>query len=107
MLNIFLMAQQGSGQGSGGGLSLLLPFILIFAIMYFLMIRPQAKKQKQRQKMLEALQKGDNIITSGGIHGKIVSFADDGKTVIVKVDDNVKLNINRSAIGLVRGIENK
>ena len=106
MLNIFLMGQQGGGEG-GGGFSLLLPFILIFVIMYFLMIRPQAKKQKQRQKMIEAIQKGDNIITTGGIHGKIVSFSDDGKTIIVKVDDNVKLNIDRSAVGVVKGVEKK
>jgi preprotein translocase subunit YajC len=107
MLNIFLMAQQGGGEGGGGSFSLLLPFILIFVIMYFLMIRPQAKKQKQRQKMIEALQKGDNVITTGGIHGKIVNIADDGKTLVVKVDDNVKLNIDRSAVGIVKGIENK
>jgi preprotein translocase subunit YajC len=107
ILTILLMAQQGGEQGGGGGFSLLLPFILIFVIMYLLMIRPQAKKQKQRQKMLEAIQKGDNIITTGGIHGKIVSFGDDGKTVIVKVDDNVKLNVDRSAIGIVKGIEKK
>ena len=103
MLNIFLMAQQGEG----GGMGFLVPFILIILVMYFLMIRPQAKKQKQRQKMVDELQKGDNIITTGGIHGKIVSFADDGKTLVIKVDDNVKLNVDRSAIGVVKGIEKK
>ena len=51
--------------------------------------------------MVEALKKGDNIITNGGIHGKVVGFTDDNKTVIVKVDDNVKLNIDKSAIGIV------
>ena len=107
MLNIFLMAQQGGAEGGGGGFSLLLPFILIFVIMYFLMIRPQAKKQKQRQKMIDTLQKGDNIITTGGIHGKILNITDDGKTLVIKVDDNVKLNIDRSAVGIVKGIENR
>ena len=106
MLNIFLMAQQGGGE-DGGGFSLFLPFIVIFVIMYFLMIRPQAKKQKQRQKMLDEVQKGDNIITTGGIHGKIVSFADDGKTLVIKVDDNVKLNVDKSAIGVVKGADKK
>ena len=51
-----------------------LPFILILAIMYFLMIRPQAKRQKEKQKMLEALKKGDRVVTIGGIHGIVSGF---------------------------------
>ncbi|MCB0280997.1 MAG: preprotein translocase subunit YajC [Calditrichae bacterium] len=78
-----------------------LPFILIMVIIYFLMMRPQIKKQKEKQKMLEELKKGDNVITRGGIKGKIMGFADENKTVIVKVDDNVKLNIDKGAIELV------
>ncbi len=77
-----------------------LPFILIFVIFYFLMMRPQMKKQKEKQKMLEELKKGDNVITRGGIHGKVVAFADDSKTVVVKVDDNVKLKLDKGAIEL-------
>ena len=69
--------------------------------MYFLMIRPQQKKQKEKQKMLEALKKGDNVITGGGIHGKVAGFADDNKTVLLKVDDNVKIKVDRSAINVV------
>ncbi|HID39290.1 MAG TPA: preprotein translocase subunit YajC [Calditrichaeota bacterium] len=105
---ILLMAPQGQG-GEGGGNPLLsfLPFILIIVIMYFLMIRPQAKKQKERQKMLDALKKGDNVVTTGGIRGKVVGFTDDGKTVIVKVDDNVKLNIERSFINVVMPVGSK
>ena len=109
MLNfILLMAPQGQG-GQGGGNPLLsfLPFILIIVIMCFLMIRPQAKKQKERQKMLDALKKGDNVVTTGGIHGKVVGFTDDGKTVIVKVDDNVKLNVERSYINVVMPVGGK
>ena len=75
--------------------------------MYFLMIRPQAKKQKEKQRMVEALKKGDNIVTNGGIHGKVMGFTDDNKTVIVKVDDNVKLNIDKSAIGIVLPVGQK
>ena len=67
------------------------------------MIRPQMKKQKERQKMVEALQKGDKIVTTGGIHGKITGFTEDGKMVIVQIDDKVKINIDRSAVNLVKG----
>ena len=102
ILHVLLMAPQGSGDGGGSFLGFL-PFILIIVIMYFLMIRPQVRKQKERQKMIDAVQKGDNIITSGGIHGKIMGFTDDGKTVIVRIDDNVKINIDRSAINSVKG----
>lgn len=94
---LLIMGQQG-GEGGGNPILSFLPFILIIVIMYFLMIRPQAKKQKERQKMLDALKKGDNVVTTGGIHGKVVGFTDDDKTAIVKVDDNVKLNIDRSFI---------
>ena len=97
---IMLMGPQG-GEGGGGFMSLL-PFLAIIVIMYFLMIRPQVKKQKERQKMIDAIQKGDNVVTSGGIHGKVMGFTDNDKTVILKVDDNVKLNVDRSAIGAAK-----
>jgi len=96
------MAPQG-GEGGGSSFMGFLPFILIIVIMYFLMIRPQMKKQKERQKMIDAVEKGDKIVTSGGIHGKITGFTDDGKTVILQVDEKVKINIDRSAIGVVKG----
>ena len=101
ILNLLLMAPQG-GEGGSSFLGFL-PFILIIVIMYFLMIRPQVKKQKERQKMIDAVEKGDKIVTSGGIHGKITGFTDDGKTVILQVDEKVKLNVDRSAIGVVKG----
>ncbi|HGY56399.1 MAG TPA: preprotein translocase subunit YajC [Caldithrix abyssi] len=108
MLNfILLMAPAGQGGEAGNPLLSFLPFILIIVIMYFLMIRPQAKKQKERQKMLDALKKGDNVVTTGGIHGKVVGFTDDGKTVIIKVDDNVKLNVERSYINVVMPVGGK
>jgi len=92
---------------AGGGTNPLLqflPFILIFVIIYFLMMRPQIKKQKEKQKMLESIKKGDNVITMGGIHGKVMGFKDEEKTVIVKVDENVKLNIDKSAINVVNPV---
>ena len=105
---ILLMAQNGTeGQGGGNPILSFLPFILIIVVMYFLMIRPQQKKQKEKQQMIEALKKGDNVVTNGGIHGKVMGFTDDNKTVIVKVDDNVKLNIDKSAIGIVVPVGSK
>ena len=77
--------------------------ILIIAIFYFFIIRPQSKKQKQRKEMLEALKKGDDVITIGGIHGKIVGEKNDGNVFIIKVDDNVKLNVDRTAVSHLQG----
>ncbi len=104
---VFLMASPSGGAEGGNALLSFLPFILILVIMYLLMIRPQQKKQKEKQKMLEALKKGDNVVTVGGIHGKVVGFADDEKIVIVKVDDNVKLNLDKSSITLVAPVGGK
>jgi preprotein translocase subunit YajC len=99
---ILLMAQQDPNQQGGGNMLLsFLPFLLIIVVMYFLMIRPQVKKQKEKQKMLEALKKGDNVVTMGGIHGKVVGFSEDNKLVVVKIDENVKVNVERSAVNVV------
>jgi preprotein translocase subunit YajC len=75
------------------------PFILIIAIFYFLIIRPQNKKQKETQKMLSALKKGDKVVTVGGVHGTIASVKEN--SVLVKVDDNVKIEFSRSAIASI------
>jgi preprotein translocase subunit YajC len=99
MLTFLLFFQEATDTPST--LMSFLPFILIMVIIYFLMMRPQIKKQKEKQKMLEELKKGDNVITRGGIKGKIMGFADENKTVIVKVDDNVKLNVDKAAIELI------
>ena len=77
----------------------LLPFLLIIVIFYLFLIRPQNKKQKETQKMLDALKKGDKVITIGGIHGTVSSVKEN--TVIVKVDDDCKLEFNRTAISSV------
>ena len=72
------------------------PFILIIAIFYFFIIRPQNKKQKETQKMIDALKKGDKVVTIGGIHGLVAQTKE--KTVILKLDEGVKVEFNRSAI---------
>lgn len=87
-----------ASEGQGGGFAAFLPFFLIILIMYFLMIRPQSKRQKEKQKMLEALKKGDKVVTIGGIHGGIARFKNKGKQVVLKVDRNLELTFNRSSI---------
>ena len=68
------------------------------------MLRPQAKKQKEKEDMLKDLKKGDSVITMGGILGKINGFKENGKLVILKVDNNTSLTLNKSAIA---GLSNK
>ena len=88
-----------AGEGGGNPIMSFLPLIAIIAIFYFLILRPQSKKQKETQKMLGALKKGDRVVTIGGIHGVIQSVKE--TTLIVKVDENVKLEFNRAAISSV------
>ena len=88
-----------SASTSGSLIGSLLPFLLIIVIFYLFLIRPQNKKQKETQKMLDALKKGDKVITIGGIHGTVSSVKEN--TVIVKVDDDCKLEFNRTAISSV------
>jgi len=87
--------QQANNSPAGLATSIM-PFVLIIIIFYFFIIRPQNKKQKETQKMLDALKKGDKVITIGGIHGVISSVKEN--SVIVKVDDNAKIEFNRTAI---------
>ena len=89
----------GSASTSSSLVGSLLPFLLIIVIFYLFLIRPQNKKQKETQKMLDALKKGDKVITIGGIHGTVSSVKEN--TVIVKVDDDCKLEFNRTAISSV------
>jgi preprotein translocase subunit YajC len=100
VFSLLLGAPQGTGTGGTGNLlSTFLPFILIIVIFYFLIIRPQNKKQKETQKMLAAIKKGDKIVTIGGIHGVISTVREN--SVVVKVDDNTKVEFSRSAIATV------
>lgn len=100
VLYLLLGGQQGGeGGGATGGIMSFLPFVAIIAIFYFLIIRPQNKKQKETQKMLSELKKGDRVVTIGGIHGTIQTVRE--KTVIVKVDENTKLEFSRNSISSV------
>ena len=93
-----LQAAQGAPQQQNLLMSVV-PFILIIAIFYFFIIRPQNKKQKETEKMINALKKGDKVVTIGGIHGVVSSTKE--KTIIVKVDSNTSIEFNRSAIAAV------
>lgn len=77
----------------------LLPLILLFALMYFMMIRPQQQQQKKRQAMLDALRKGDKVVTIGGIHGTITEIREN--VLGLKIADKVEIKINRTAVGAV------
>jgi preprotein translocase subunit YajC len=95
---------QGAGSGSTGSTLLsFLPFVLIFVIFYFLLILPQQKRQKKLKAMLEALKKGDKIVTSSGIWGTITNLGKD--TVTVQIADNTKIKVQRDHISRVRGDE--
>ena len=72
------------------------PLILVMIIMYFLMIRPQKKRQQEMQRLIAALKTGDKVVTNAGIHGLIANVKD--TTVMLKVADNVKMEVEKSAI---------
>ncbi len=93
--------QGGAGGGSASGqmMTTFVTFGLVILIFYFLIIRPQNKKQKETQKMIAALKKGDKVATIGGIRGTIISVKE--QTVVVKVDDNSKIEFSKSAVASV------
>jgi preprotein translocase subunit YajC len=90
---------QAAGGGAAGGLIGFVPIILIFAIMYFLMIRPQQKKVKEHRAMVEALRRGDQVVTSGGLIGKVTKVSD--AEVEVELAQNVKVRVVRDTIARV------
>ncbi|HTK86144.1 MAG TPA: preprotein translocase subunit YajC [Nitrospiraceae bacterium] len=92
---------QGSASGTTGSTILsFLPFVLIFVIFYFLLILPQQKRQKKLKAMLEALKKGDKVVTSSGIWGTITNLGKE--TVTVQIADNTKIKVQRDHISRVR-----
>ena len=92
---------------AGSGTSSLIMFGMIFAVMYFFMIRPQIKKQKKESAYRLALQKGDSVITIGGIHGKIIDVKNDA--FIIEVHGGTKLKVLKTAVSMSgdAGIEQK
>ena len=94
-------------QTVGSGMNSLIMFGMIFAVMYFFMIRPQIKKQKKEREYRSALQKGDKVITIGGVHGKITDIKE--SAFIIEVHGGSKLKIEKSAVAMAGevGVEQK
>ncbi len=90
-------AQSIGGAGTGSMIANILPLIVIFGIMYMLLIRPQQKKMRDLKSTIEALRRGDQVLTGGGIVGKVTKVGDDG-IVEVEIADGVKVKIVRSTI---------
>ncbi len=85
----------------GGAIAQFLPLILIFGIMYFLLIRPQQKKMKQHQAMVEAVRRGDQVVTQGGLIGKVAKVKEGENEIEVELADGVKVRVVKSTIAQV------
>ncbi|MBP6654544.1 MAG: preprotein translocase subunit YajC [Propionivibrio sp.] len=92
-------AQTAAAAGPMGGLMEFLPIILMFGVLYFLMIRPQMKKAKEHKALIAALSKGDEVVTQGGIAGRVAKVGDD--FLSVEVADKVEIQLQKSAVSLV------
>ncbi len=101
------MAPQGGASGSQSGWWSFLPLLLIILVFYLFFIRPQMKRSKEQKKFRESLQKGQKVITIGGIHGRITEIQD--TTVTVEIDNGVSVRVEKSAIAIdnTQTIENK
>ncbi|MES0363816.1 MAG: preprotein translocase subunit YajC [Desulfobacteria bacterium] len=97
----YAMGTGGGASGQGGGFGAMVPLILMFAIFYFLLIRPQQKKQKAHRQLLGDLKKGDRVITSGGLYGRITGITD--TVVTLEISEKVRVKVGRGNIaGLAR-----
>ena len=90
---------QASGGSSAGGIESMILIVLMFGVLYFLMIRPQMKRAKEHKTMIEALQKGDEVITAGGVLGRINKVSEG--YVAVEIAPNVEVQVQRAAVQLV------
>lgn len=101
---MFISPAFAQGASADGGANMLIqfaPFILIFVIFYFLIIRPQQKKQKDHRNMLAAIRRGDNIVTAGGLMGKVSKVVDDNE-VEVEISKDIRVRVMRNFIQDVR-----
>jgi len=94
-----LLAQAAPTPAGPNPLASFVPIILIFVIMYFLLFRPQIKRQKEQARLISTLKTGDHVVTASGIHGMISNVKD--RTIIVKIADNVKIEMEKSAVATV------
>ena len=97
MINIaYAMGTGGEGAAQGGGFGAFVPLILMFVIFYFLLIRPQQKKQKQHREMIGNLKKGDRVITTGGLYGRITGLTD--AVVTLEISEKVRVKVARGNV---------
>ncbi|HKK07607.1 MAG TPA: preprotein translocase subunit YajC [Gemmatimonadota bacterium] len=97
MIPHILPALMASPQGGASPWGTLIMFAAIFAIFYFLLIRPQRKQQKEHEEMVDSLQKGDEVVTLGGIIGKIIHLEED--RIVLKTSDDTRIEVERSKVG--------
>ncbi len=97
-MDFFISDAMAAGEAppQGGGLQLLIMIALFFGIMYFMIIRPQSKRAKEHAALLDSLKKGDEVVTSGGILGKVIKLGDN--FIELKISDSSNLKVQRSAI---------
>jgi preprotein translocase subunit YajC len=100
----YALGTGGGSSGQGGGFGALVPLVLMFAIFYFLLIRPQQKKQKQHRQMLSSIKKGDRVITSGGLYGRITGLTD--TVVTLEISEKVRVKVGRGNIAGLAQNEN-
>ncbi len=98
MTSIGFIFAQASGQ-QGGGFMAFMPMIVILLIAYLLILRPQMKRQKDHQKMLSDIQKGEKIVTTGGIHCEVTKVNEKNNTLTVRITGDLKVVIDRNAVG--------
>ena len=94
-------AQAAGAPGAGDFIGMILPLVLIMGVFYFLLIRPQQRKMREHQEMLKKVGKGDTVITTGGLIGKVLKVVDDNE-LQVEVGENVKVRVLRTGIADVR-----
>jgi len=95
----------GAAGQAGGGMAAfqqIIPLVFMFAIFYFLLIRPQQKKAKEHKALLDAMKKGDNVITAGGVHGKVTAVDDTQNLVTLEIANNVNIKITKSYIAAIK-----
>ena len=97
-LDLILMGQPGGQAGGGSSVSFLIMMVLMIVIFYFFMIRPQVKRQKELANYRNQLKKGDKVITTGGIYGRIHEINENSTTILLEVDNNVHIRVDKSAI---------
>lgn len=102
-ITAFLMGcpMQPGAEGGGSQVTAFIPFILIFVIFYFLILRPQQKQSRQRQELLKSIKRGDNVITSGGLYGKVLNIVDD--VITLEIAKGVSVRVSRAGISGLAG----